>query len=60
LYRRAGSTNKQVVKIEGGTHSGMRVGSEDYRDALDRFIASTSPNAAAAAAAAAGSVARID
>jgi len=60
LYRRAGSTNKQVVKIEGGTHSGMRVGSEDYRDALDRFIDSTSPNAAAAAAAAAGSVTRID
>lgn len=62
LYRRAGSSNKQLVKIEGGGHSsGMRVGAESYQKAVDRFVASISPSAAeAAAAAAAGTVNHID
>lgn len=54
LYRRAGSSNKQLVKIEGGGHSsGMRVGASEYQKAVDRFVASISPSVAAAAAAAA-------
>ena len=39
LYEAAGSTDKRLVKIEGGTHSGAsRAGGNVYRDAVQAFV----------------------
>ena len=39
LYAAAGSADKRLVKIEGGTHSGMsRSGATAYRDAVTEFV----------------------
>jgi alpha-beta hydrolase superfamily lysophospholipase len=51
LYRRAGSRDKRVVKIEGGTHSGVRGGASTYREAVLEFVRTAHPTAAAGAAA---------
>jgi alpha-beta hydrolase superfamily lysophospholipase len=45
LYQRAGSRDKRLVKIDGGTHSGFRGGSGGYRDAVFAFVQSISPAA---------------
>lgn len=65
LYERAGSRTKQVVKLEGGSHSGWRSSAAEYRSAVQDFLrataaaaATTSP-AAASAATSAGSAARM-
>ena len=52
LYRRAGSSKKKLLKIEGGSHSGVRAGSDDYRRAVTEFVLIASPSAAAALGAA--------
>jgi alpha-beta hydrolase superfamily lysophospholipase len=41
LFARATSPRKQVVKIEGGSHSGYGRGSAAYREALARWLPST-------------------
>jgi pimeloyl-ACP methyl ester carboxylesterase len=38
LYQRAGSGDKRLVKIEGGSHSGARGGSETFRSAVLSFV----------------------
>jgi pimeloyl-ACP methyl ester carboxylesterase len=38
LYQRAGSGDKRLVKIEGGSHSGARDGSETFRSAVLSFV----------------------
>lgn len=44
LFAAAGSTEKQIVKIEGGTHSGSsRTGGPVYRNAVLDFVRRTSP-----------------
>jgi alpha-beta hydrolase superfamily lysophospholipase len=53
LYERAGSPVKRVVKIEGGTHSGARVGTEEYRQAVQAFMQVTAPALSTAAGTAA-------
>lgn len=53
LFQRAGSHDKQLVKIEGGTHSGRGGSSSVYRAAIGSFVQESSAAAAAAAAAAA-------
>ena len=44
LYRQAGSHDKRLVKIEGGTHSGARGGSEG-RAAILEFVSAPLPTA---------------
>ena len=51
LYRQAGSQDKRLVKIEGGTHSGARGGSEG-RAAILEFVRAPLPAATTGAAAA--------
>jgi alpha-beta hydrolase superfamily lysophospholipase len=41
LYRRAGSRDKRLVKIEGGTHSGYGASVSVYRDAIVGFMNSS-------------------
>jgi alpha-beta hydrolase superfamily lysophospholipase len=41
LYRLAGSQDKRVVKIEGGTHSGFRGSTTTYREAVAGFVQSS-------------------
>jgi alpha-beta hydrolase superfamily lysophospholipase len=54
LYARAGTPRKQVVKIEGGSHSGFGRGLGVYRDALAAFAPAAGAAASTAAAAALG------
>ncbi len=49
LFERAGSSVKRVVKIEGGTHSSARVGTEEYRQAVQAFMLLAAPTIATAA-----------
>jgi alpha-beta hydrolase superfamily lysophospholipase len=53
LYQRAGSRDKRLVKIDGGTHSGSRGSSADYREAIMNFVKASSHAAAIGAASAA-------
>ena len=55
LYQRAGSRDKRLVKIEGGTHSGFRGGTSTYQEAIRDFVRSSS-SAHAVGSAAASSV----
>ena len=55
LYRQAGSPVKRLVKIEGGTHSGARGGSEG-RAAILEFVRAPLPAATTGAAAATSTV----
>jgi hypothetical protein len=57
LYQRAGSRDKRIVKIEGGTHSGFRGGASTYREAVMSFVQSVAPASAVGAAAGAAAVA---
>ncbi|HQR57103.1 MAG TPA: alpha/beta fold hydrolase [Burkholderiaceae bacterium] len=57
LYQRAGSRDKQVVKLEGATHSGMRGSASAYREAVLSFTQATATTAASSAAASATAVA---
>jgi len=52
LYQRAGSSTKQVVKLDGGSHSGWRSSAAEYRDAVQDFLRAAAAAAAAAPAAA--------
>ena len=52
LYQRAGSRDKRIVKIEGGSHSGARGGSETFRTAVLNFVEASSTAALAAGASA--------
>jgi alpha-beta hydrolase superfamily lysophospholipase len=52
LFQRAGSRDKQVVKIEGGTHSGRSGSAPAYRAAIQSFVRGSSGVATAAAGAA--------
>jgi hypothetical protein len=57
LFARAGSPVKRVVKIEGGTHSSARVGTEEYRQAVREFmLVAAPPLSTAAGTAAAGAL----
>lgn len=57
LFERAGSPVKRVVKIEGGTHSSARVGTEEYRQAVREFmLVAAPPLTTAAGTAAAGAL----
>jgi alpha-beta hydrolase superfamily lysophospholipase len=51
LYRRAGSPDKRVVKLEGATHSGRSGSAAAYRHAVLSFVQSATAAAASAAAA---------
>jgi alpha-beta hydrolase superfamily lysophospholipase len=54
LFEAAGSREKALVKIEGGTHSGSsRIGGTAYRDAVLRFVRRASAPTTAEAAGAA-------
>ncbi len=56
LYERAGSRTKQLVKLDGGTHSGWRSNAAEYRAAVQAFVrAAAQGTAAGAAGATAGS-----
>jgi fermentation-respiration switch protein FrsA (DUF1100 family) len=51
LYAAAASRDKQLVKIEGATHSGAsRVGGATYRNAVLGFCAASAPRSASTAA----------
>lgn len=51
LYERAGSRTKQLVKLDGGSHSGWRSSAATYREAVEAFVrtAGAAPTAAAGA-----------
>jgi len=55
LYERAGSRTKQIVKLDGGSHSGWRSSAAEYRNAVQDFLRATAATAAPAAASAASS-----
>jgi alpha-beta hydrolase superfamily lysophospholipase len=50
LYQRAGSRDKRLVKIEGGTHSGFRGGTSTYQEAIREFVRSATSRRAGGAA----------
>jgi alpha-beta hydrolase superfamily lysophospholipase len=60
LYERAGSRDKRIVKIEGGTHSGFRGGTSTYREAVLSFVQSVAPASASAMGATAGAASAAD
>jgi len=53
LFQRAGSRDKRLVKIEGGTHSGRSGSASIYRAAIRSFVQESSAASTAAAGAAA-------
>ena len=54
LYQQAGSRDKRIVKIEGGSHSGTRGSNKTFREAVLGFVQASTPVSTTGAAAGLG------